>query len=326
MAPKVVIQRQAPQFEVNRALAPSPVNVGGGAPVVLSAVIKTPPGGGQVQVFDAQTLQPGFRTPYWIDEIRMAMTTFGGADAFGSNIDFRFQAGNLALSKDYVPMLLHAPRFGGDGINDSPTNRALTESRWPLPKPLYMGAGDVLLASMRNRLSVAQNASTPIEAVYLTYVGRLASPGTPPPASRQVPWLAYTSQLATANNVYAQVGDTFRNPFNKTLWVQRFTARCLNTMNAAFDDQSEQIDGPSAAGGSIWPEVKIYDSMGYAIVPDWTPTNDVFDFDRRAWTFGRTLGPREQFDVQLRSSATGVVTGTGMRTYIGMVGFREEAV
>jgi hypothetical protein len=84
----------------------------------------------------------------------------------------------------------------------------------------------------------------------------------------------------------------------------------------------------NAIAPSSYPEVQLFDSLGYAIVPSYTPVNDVFDGMRAAWTFGRTLGPREQFDLQMRKAGgnLGVTGGVDYWTQVGVVGFREEDV
>jgi hypothetical protein len=203
--------------------------------------------------------------------------------------------------------------------------------RWPLPKPLYMPAGDAVQALIRYRSAPALAAvDLAIDRVNVTYVGRLAAPGTPPPTKRHVPWVA--SFETNSDNALAQTNDQFRNPFSdKPLYVQRFTQRNFIDINDPVGDvrwffESIAGEGPGLSASPVYFNARLHDSLGYAIVPEYVPLNDVFDGTRAAWTFGRTLGPREQFDLQLQRSGTSGSATSKLYVQVGIVGFREENV
>lgn len=175
---------------------------------------------------------------------------------------------------------------------------------------------------------VAQNLN--ISIINVTYIGRFAPVGSRA-QPQYVPWLAWYRK--DGNTRFSQTNDEFRNPFAlHQLYVQRFTSRTFredlaggtynNSFIEATDYQQANTVSPTL---QPYTEVKLADSLGYAIVPTFSSLNDVFDGTRAAWTFGRTLGPREQFDMQLRAAgATPDDAGYNIWPMVGMVGFREE--
>jgi hypothetical protein len=212
----------------------------------------------------------------------------------------------------------------GDGgmAEEEIISRGFSSMRWPLPKPLYMPAGDALQCSLRLKSFPAlAEFGFGLARANVTYIGRLAGPGTPPPAIRHVPWVSSYQQLAST--AFGQTNDEFRNPFSDKPWyVQRFTSRVYISTISSDLLFAEWVDASSTTHAV---EARLYDSLGYAIVPNFTPAYDVFDGPRAAWTFGRTLGPREQFDLQLRTVDVGdIPEGTDYITQVGVVGFREE--
>lgn len=349
---------------VRNALGPSPILPGSrgdfsGAPLVLSDSIANP-SVGQIAMLNSGNLSPGNRTPYWIDEVRIAAVAYkAGATANGAVylgqsafVDVKFSTGRYDLMRDWVPMGVLAPRFGNDESWDgySTAPRPWAEVRWVLPKPLYMSPGEVLQCQVRNRWASAQTYFN----VYVTYVGRQIAQGEPPPAVRQVPYAATWNYLTASKPNqgdyvrYAASNDQFVNPFSTPLWIQRFTMRgiaydsgaAVNAATRGFPFQSVAGLGPSPTN-TFYPQVRIADSLGYSIVPEYTPVNDVFDGVRGAWTFGRGLGPREQINFQVLGNLADAVgpvypdttstpnppnVATTFNYQFGLIGYREEAV
>jgi hypothetical protein len=336
---------------LNPAFKPNPINTGtrgdfGGSPVAFGAKLDNLVLGTTYNL-DTGLLQPKTRSDYWIDEIRFtaycSYTVNGSVPqvftGLAGLLEAKLTTGSRAFSRDFISLGLHAPRFSFADSGEVPTQsvpgpngrrRAFMNVRWPLPKPLFMNAGDAVqgLIQYRNLPFTSFGGTMPnVERLNVTYVGRLASPGAKKPLTRHVPWLAEFEKRGS--NVYASTNDQFRNPFpDKDLYVQRFTSRTYrrddSVLTGSFQEVT-QFQGPAYGGGSPWAEARLFDSLGYAIVPDYTPINDVFDGVRGAWTFGRTLGPREQFDLQLRTQGT-VSAGVDFFTQVGLVGFREEGV
>jgi hypothetical protein len=338
-----------PRF--NKALKPNPINTGtrgdfGGSPVAFGASLSDVPMN-SVSNLDTGRLQPKTRSDYWVDEIRFTALTSYVINApeliftgLAGILEAKFTTGQFAFSRDFIPLGLHGPRFTFADAGAVPTatapgpsgrRRAYMNVRWALPKPLFMNAGDAVQCLIRYRnlpfTTYVGQASPNIEQIHVTYVGRLAAPGAPKPIARYVPWLAEFEKQGTVT--YAATNDQLRNPFPDKDWhVQRFTSRTFVRSDAlVFGAFQETVrhQGPIIIGEN-WTEARLFDSLGYAIVPEYTPINDVFDGMRGAWTFARTLGPREQFDLQLRSAGPALPAGDDYYTQVGVVGYREEGV
>ncbi|MFZ2152121.1 MAG: hypothetical protein WAV09_03375 [Minisyncoccia bacterium] len=316
----------------------------GGAPVIFSAqaTLKV----GKSAVLNAQTLQSGFRTGYFIDEIRISMTTEPMIAGLGGNGDnctglagvvrIKFQTGAYVFSADAVPVGLLAPYFGNDygrhlagTVGADPTNRSYSTVRWALPKPLYMPAGDVVLANVElatNSLLTTMFGAEDAVKVTVTYVGRIIPQGFGAKV-RNVPWLAWWSK--DHSTAYADAQTRLRNPFAIPVHVQRFTQRTYRGYYDAIAPEDTYWKEVSSIGqlyntNDGYETIKIADSRGYAITNKFVPVGDVFDVSRHAWTFGRELTPREQFDMQMTSQGT-LVANTSLTTNVGVVGYRSEA-
>lgn len=345
-----ILRRAFPAFPVAQ-LGPNPVNgrkaVPGGAPVAFSAQVAGLQQG-KVAMLNAQTLQSGFRAAYFIDEIRInAFTSVYTTSGLASNlysglsklISAKFDTGKFAFSKNAVPIGMYAPYFSTCefGVIAAGGTSALTGSvrgfcnvRWPLPKPLFMPAGDVVQAYVEfasGSLFGGELTAT----VQVTYIGRLVAPGFNA-NKRQIPWVSYMQTDAldgsAAGATFKSSSREFENPFSTDLHVQRFTGRTYAVSSAI--NQNFAIERPYTnqlfSTSEPYFEVRIDDSLGYQIVPDFVPVGNVFDTSRHAWTFGRALAARQQFNVQVRTGLSGtVIPGSyTLSQLIGFVGYREE--
>lgn len=354
---KKIIRPNLPAFP-KPVLAKNPVTdayakkVVGGAPVAFSAQAELQPG--KSVVLNAQTLQSGFRTPYFIDEIRISMYTapFNTSDQFNTNaftglsdvIRVLFQTGSFMFSADPVPVGLMAPIFSPfdygeaeqevQALTDANLGRCFSSVRWLLPKPLWMPAGDVVLANVTfndtDKVFSTVFGTQPV-TVIVTYIGRLVPQGYVS-TSRDIPWLAWMSKRATT--AWASSQTRFRNPFLVPAHVQRFTSRTYWSEYRAGHPTECRLTEMTQVGqvpSMVVPfqEITLDDSRGYSIVSKYTPIGEVFDATRKVWTFGRELTSREQFNLQMRNGSFGGVTprlpaNTDLITNVGVVGYRTE--
>jgi len=303
----------------------------GGAPVAFSAQTAAPIAIGANAPLNVGTLQLGFRSGYWIDEIRMNAWTpehtglTPAVTGLSSYVAFQFQTGTKQFSKNAVPMGLYAPVFS---INDSGAEitsltkfTAFSRVRWKLPKPLYMNPGDAIQCNVfANKIAIVDTQLTVNASV--TYIGRALAQGAKPPISRQVPWVGWFQK--DSDTTFAGCTNELQNPFTSRLIIERFTSRTYQ--NGAAGAFSEVMAAAQLANGAgdAYCEIHIDDSLGYQIVPKFHGVGMVFDTSRHAWTFSRSMGPREQFNVQLRNAGNAVVNK--FLTQVGMVGYRDEEV
>jgi hypothetical protein len=168
-----------------------------------------------------------------------------------------------------------------------------------------------------------------IDRVGVTYLGRLAPPGSKRPSTRDVPWVTYLRRFDLLEPTTS--GNEFRNPFEKPLHVQRFTfnttsrfvtvptAPPLTAPSAEFTLQTLSL--PSFGSTSeFYPAIGIDDSYGYTVIPTYTSVPLVGEGLTRAMTFGTTLDKREAYTVKLRPSAG----FQPLSLVVGMVGHRSE--
>jgi hypothetical protein len=342
VSPPVIIRPAFPNFP-RLELAKNPTTAYakpkvGGAPVVFSAQATLAVG--KSGVLNAQTLQSGFRTSYFIDEIRVSMhttkmattATARGFTGLSNLVKILFQTGKYQFSADAVPAGLLAPMFGQDygnvDLGAIGEFRSFSSIRWMLPKPLFMPAGDVVLANVSiDDLTLLTTifGSEPCVTVTITYVGRLLPQGYIA-QSREVPWLAWWTK--NASTVYADSTTRLRNPFKIPAHVQRFTQRTYDSKygGALTEYYSEESARGQLFNTGVYETVKISDSRGYSITNKFVPVGDVFDVARHAWTFGRELSPREQFNMQMTTeNPASLPANHEYITNIGLVGYRSEA-
>jgi hypothetical protein len=214
--------------------------------------------------------------------------------------------------------------------------RGVVEVRWPLPKPLYMEPGDVIQCYLdrSNQLNLAAPYVT--NNFNVTYVGRALAPGKKPPPCKYVPWVAnyihQTADDAVGVPLSSNAGETYRNPFTIPLHVHRLTQHTYRAIDSTSQYEETQANRSLLVSGlqglnveSSYAQIKMEDSLGYAIVKDFTAIGEVLDMARQAWTFSRPIGPREQFNVDFLSSDF-PVTGYRYDTLLAMVSHREEAI
>mgnify|MGYP003417685521 CR=1 FL=1 len=336
----------------NTGLGPNPIVGGkggmqggsGGAPIAFTASSGADElVNGQSVTLDTGTLQSGFRTPYFIDEIRMQVitepTTVNGAAAvwngIGGCIRAKFQTGNRAFSKNAVPIGLYGPIFSqqdfgsqaaGIDVDDQAAIRGYSYVRWPLPKPLWMAPGDVIQA-MFEYVGLSPAEGFPAVTVNATYTGRAIAPGTPAPRTRQIPWATF---MAFQNNEgQKQSTEEFRNPFTYPMVVQRLTSRTYFAQATGIQEELARGQTKGVLNASNQYVVcSLDDSLGYSIVKRLAPIGMVYDTSRHAWTFSRSLGAREQFNLTMRTDdVNGVapVPVAGWHSFTGMIGYRDEA-
>ncbi len=173
--------------------------------------------------------------------------------------------------------------------------RSYSTVRWMLPKPLFMPAGDVVLANVSLSdlalLTTLFGTDTAV-TVTITYVGRLLPQGYVA-TSREVPWVAWWTK--SASTAYAEATTRLRNPFKTPAHIQRFTQRTYTSKSAnPFIRYNEESAVAQIYNTALpYETIKISDSRGYAITNKFYPVGDVFDVARHAWTFGREISPRE---------------------------------
>jgi hypothetical protein len=289
------------------------------------------------------SLQSGFNTPYWVDEIRFTARTasydpnsviLGDISAI---IEFELQTGThffsqAALSSPSpVPMTLFCPTYSGKAQYENviqnftaTSNQVYATRRWVLPKPLWMPAGDLVQAKVRRAASYG--TGVPSITAQMTVIGRAVLPDTPPPTARCIPHIGHFTH--PTGSTYSQANAQFKNPFTTPWYVQRIVMNTRDQTNSGTSVRTGYGFFEDPLGARSYAQVQISDSLGYKITGSsqggYVPLADVASFSNdAAWTFGRPLPPGENYNVNFRIVA-GSNDTTVFSPMISFVGYREE--
>jgi hypothetical protein len=299
-----------------------------GAPISLTAQVRDVVAG-STRVFDTAALQPGYRVPYLIDEIRFDLDSeftqfFFDYYPLAPNVQFIFTIGQHQFSQVPVPMSLYGPEYSENGsIENGDDNDAVQiadffeRRRWLLPKPLWLGPGDVIQCSVVRPLTgiaIIDNAN--VNVATITYVGRTIPPGTPPPPVRNVPWVAWYQH--PSEKTYSESNDQFRNKFLKPWHIHRTVAAIVGqNVGRSYDQYMFE------RATQRYATIKLADSLGYEITRDFVPMADLYAAKYGdAWTFRRSIGPREQLNVAFNTFDP--ASSGALSPMVSFVGYREE--
>jgi hypothetical protein len=280
--------------------------------------------------------------PMVIDEIDWGIDLGGAGFAAcepGAFVQAEFNLGHLRLSEFPIPIWNYCPTYdplteipdvssasdpGGHGVPLGNSEGWVAWYRWVLPKPLYLGAGQVL-SPQYTLVEIAQQTLLPVNGVtvHTAYRGRVVS--GPPPKFIDVPFVsqfqcsAMNSFTGNANVVYS-TERTLRNQFTVPLDLQRIIMRCYPF--PSFNLTVEPVPQ------STYPEnfsIRLEDSGGYKLA---NQVNYEMIVDQRcAWTIGPSqLAPKGSLILSentIGAQAAHMGLGNLLRQY-SIVGSRRE--
>ena len=291
------------------------------SPYLLTSQVTIAAGGSATA--DSGALGQPYRRPFWVDEVRWTIKVPGAtvtndvAFQMGGLITTKLTLGRMIISNDFIPIYNFAQsmqRYNsveaaegivtGFGVPVSYSNY-----RWVLPKPLYVPSG-MPLTSQFQRFRDAFGTAT----VSVSYAGRYISPGSKTLREFDVPFVtAFTIPLSNTATMAISGENDLVNPFLENLQTQRFIGRQL--LYTAAPDVAQELE-PSTSE----TQVLMKDSYGNNVIRDYTYFTRVFDWNRRAWTFSRTLLPTERYYVSLSGIPTNVFPS------ISLIGTRVERI
>jgi len=306
------------------------------SPLLLSTDVSLVNGASAVP--DLAQLSSPFREPILIDEVRFIITsplttvTQATGDFsldFGAAIQCRFRVGRVEISEGHVPVWLYGTSMQQHNttvevVTDTPgvqveVVQTFAHYRWKLPVPLLVPSGSVLIPNFR-RIDGAGFTFPGAANVNISYAGRYVDPGLPLPKLIQVPWVsAFAPTMPVA---FYKTGEReLSNILDVPVRVQRFTGRIFAQIGVGIDTQVLEAtdNGTSTPGGFM---VGMKDSYGREVIKDLTPFSSVFDEQRRAWTFDKILGPREQYVMTIYNGL--VDPDVAMVPQVALIGWREE--
>lgn len=309
---------------------------------------------------DLAKLQNNTRAPMMIDEINFMTSApaatyneFAGvglaADVLAS---VQFKLGRIMLTDKPIPLhcLGSRPQALGYDAADFQDGAYSTFNwffRWKLPVPLYVAPGDVLAPTfmLGPWFDSAEVDFLGPTRLHISYGGRRLPQNTPAPDLVAVPHVGlFKPQMTNVaddfewdyvfDHALSDAKDLY-NPYTVPLYVQRFIGQIGNhyvlyqEWQPRFSDSEPAPLDYSGANAAEFPiKITMKDSQGYDIIKDPAYWNDVFDPERRCWTFGRQLDPKQWYAMKLDNIPTGAWFGGGadgfVQPYVSMVGYRYE--
>lgn len=291
---------------------------------------------GTTLVLPQVSLQSGFNTPYLVDEIRMTAFTepYDGVTAATTSdiaalLSFQFWTGSYYFSQSLtgaqpsaVPMWLFCPTYSSSACREHvySADRWMSVRRWVFPKPLYMSPGDIVQATVLRDSTIG--TIVPDITARVTIVGRALPPGTPGPAVRQVPAVAWFKH--PAGQAYSEATIELQNPFKTDWHVQRLIMQSYASDDAGGFNTGRGFFVNTTTGYGL---VRISDSLGYKVTGSsqggFIPLGDVASpYTNCAWTFNREIAPDANFNVAFQ-----IIPGSftaNLSPLISFVGYRNE--
>lgn len=245
-----------------------------------------------------------YKMPMWVDEIRIAAVDYPDTsvrdffDIF-TKTQIRILFGRYAITHEFVPGTVMAPRWPGDG-----------HIVIRLYKPLYITPQDLPVPTIRSTVNMT---------VRFSLVGRLAEP-LPQNSKIWVPYItAFNGTSVAAGTTGAQESNRtdLANPFRTSLSV-RYLMGYRTTDNFGSDVSNGTVNNAPSM------DVRISDYLGRPIVRDPTPFFDLFNIRDQSWTVNTVLPYGGYFLANVSVDATDA--SQAQKFDIGMLGYREENV
>ncbi len=244
----------------------------------------------------------------------------GDVAAFGATIQCELSMGAYKLTNGAIPVwgFGRAENLDGELKVDSTDTKAFLSYSWRLPRPLFIPAGAVVTPSFSHAGLISSSINVRI--------GYSARTVFTKPKKIYMPWVAkYNTK--TFNPISAAGVDSSSeldlvNPNAEALNLQRFTGRALYLNSDGGSETAPQ------SFGTQYLMMRMVDSYGRPIVPNFTPFRSVFHALTRSWDMdnGAQLDPGAFYKVTIRKDATSYESATGVgsgQAFITMVGWRE---
>lgn len=299
------------------------------APILLSGQVSINPG--QTVSAPTQDLTSPFREAIWVDSIHW--TAFGRPGSpvqvlpwnWGGTIRTRLVLGRTELTRNrnnaFVPIWNFGPQVNDNSASlqfdreSADPSVAASFYKWKLPRPLYVPPG----MSLQSEFSRTADGGPNGVVVSVGYAGRYVDPSLPTLHEIDVPLVCFAEAAGTLASFMSNEND-FVNPYLTTYFTQRFILRAQETRDVGSGPYLSEATNLNTVA-----QVKVQDTYGVNIVRDFLDWNTgvVFDANRRAWTFNKTLEPKERYNVQFRPPVGSATFGADLM--LSLVGWRKEA-
>lgn len=238
-----------------------------------------------------------YRSPIWIDQIRIAAYDYASFFSLFTQTSTRILFGRYAITHEFVPSGVLAPRWPGDG-----------HIVIRLHKPLYVTPQDIPVPTIRSDVALD---------IRFSLVGRLAKP-LPRNSKIWVPYVtAFQGTTVTVGTTSSQQSKRtdLSNPFRTPLYTRFFIGR--RSMTSASATQGAINNQPPI-------NVRMTNHLGRPVVRDPTPFFDLFNVRDQAWAVNTILQPSGCFLANVDVDATDASADQDFD--ISLFGYREERI
>lgn len=296
---------------------------------------------GQSAILRTDRMTPPGNRPMLVRDILFTLSVVwqGALELqLGALVRARINIGRFITSAQHIPIWLYgavpdayleslesATQAGGNLVLTAAGASAnFARYRWVLPKPMYVPPGTPISASFAREDGVASlgfAGSTAI-TVQMSARGILLHQKMP---TTQVPYVG-----AFVPESIAQVQtreDDMRNVLDGPINVHRLIGRVASSSGTSVVDALGANEFTAATAAAFRYKMRLRDSNGLDITNggsagssgDFIPMCSIFPAQSRAWTFKKTLAPKEQLLAQFDRAPAAAAW-----PMISFVGSREE--
>lgn len=329
--------KNAPVIEPAWPPKPPQASFPPGTPCMLYSSVSQVTLAGGDRLPDTSELQCPYDGPMLLDEMRFNVTPNTATNALCpiSDLQVKLALDGKELTNGFVSLWALAPvyDFLGSEFNTDAQSYIVSgilsqiyACRFTLPAPLFLRPGQTVVATFRrkNYGLYANDDTTYLPRIDISYAGRLLPANTPAPATIALPYVtgiisnnSASTTPSTANLIAAE--DSFLNKFDKPLYIARFCGR--RVLSAAsipeWYDGNPGFGFTIASSANAGAQVRVVGPDGLDCVRGFQDFNTVFGGNRRAWNVGTWLPPSKGFTFHFRECT--FVT-------VNMIGYRAEAI
>jgi hypothetical protein len=267
-------------------------------PIITEATFSVPANGeaGPSRLSD---LINQYKAPMWVEEIRISSANLTSSTFFRifNRTQIKILFGRYAITNEFVPGSVLAPRWPGDG-----------HIVIKLHKPLYITPQDLPVPTVRSETAMT---------IRFALVGRLADPL---PAGAKI----WVPDITAFSGAPVSTGQVSKQESNRTALANPF--RVPLTVRFMLGYRTFETDTPIAGTANSNPPitVRMSNHLGRPIVRDPVPFTDLFNVRDQAWAVNVQLPFGGYLLANVNVDAT-AATET-QRFAIAMFGYREEAI
>lgn len=233
-------------------------------------------------------------------EVKWLLSTRELIHVTGGTIGCKLDLGSIPITNGFVPVWNFAPSTKFDFETVSNAGRQAVGYQWKLHRPLYIPPGAVVVPTFHHFGQIPNDID-----VRISYSCRTLPAGYKLPPRVPVPYVAYWSTKVFELFSFSEDRDQSRetdlvNRFNEPLRIHRFVGRWFT-----FEPLNNFGHEADNTGPSRLVQVRMVDSRGEPVIPQFTFFRQVFSAVTRSWEVDYIVPPQTFYIVSARRLASG---------------------